>query len=80
MTNNRELIVKCWDNCSCLSIDYWDEPEDNEYILTFYNSYSDKTSFGKKLKDIWKIIRGKRIYNSELILTKEDFDKIRNFQ
>jgi hypothetical protein len=35
-----ELIVKCTDNCSCMSIDkYEDEPE---YYITTYKSYAVK--------------------------------------
>ena len=77
--NKNEVIVKCQDNCSCMSVDCWDEDEfDNQYFITFYNSYGDTTIFNK-LKDIWKIIRGKKIYNTDLVLTEKDFDKIRNF-
>ena len=80
-TNKNEVVVKCWDNCSCLSVDVWDEDKDieKEYFITFYNNYND-TSFRKKIVDIWKIIRGKKIYNQDLILDEEDFDKIRNFK
>lgn len=76
--NKKELIIKCVDNCSCLSIDKWDD-EDDQYFLTFYSSYSDKRCFKEKIRDIFKILRGKRIYNTEIILNKEDLDKIKNF-
>ena len=74
--NKTEVIVKCTDNCSCLSIDKWDD--DPEYFVTLYNSYTD-ASLSRKLSDIWKIIRGRQIHHTEVILSEEDFNKIRNF-
>jgi len=76
MENKTEVIVKCQDNCSCLSIDKWD---DSEYFVTLYNSYYD-ASLSKKISDIWKIIRGRQIHHTEVVLTKKDFNKIRNFK
>jgi len=74
--NKKEIIVKCEDNCSCLSVDKWDD--DEFYFVTLYNSYFD-SSFSKKLVDIWRIIRGKQIYHAEIVLSEKDYDKLRNF-
>jgi hypothetical protein len=77
--NKNEVIVKCDCNCSCMSVDYWEEDDlEKQYFITYYNSYEGST-FLSKLKDIWKIIRGKRIYNSDLVLSEKEFNKIRNF-
>lgn len=76
MKDKTEVIIKCADNCSCMSVDKWDD--DEEYFITFYNAYYDST-FGKKLGDIWKIIRGRQISTSELVVSKEDYEKLRNF-
>lgn len=80
MDNKNEVIVKCDCNCSCMSVDCWDEEDDleKEYFITFYNSYENR-GFITKIKTIWKIIIGKRIYNSDLVLSEEEFNKIRNF-
>jgi len=63
-----------------MSVDCWDEEDDleKEYFITFYNSYENR-GFITKIKTIWKIIIGKRIYNSDLVLSEEEFNKIRNF-
>ena len=74
MKDKKEVIVKCVDNCTSLSIDKWNE--DEEYILTFYKSYSGK-SFKEKIKDIFRILRGREVIGSELIIDKKSFDKIR---
>jgi hypothetical protein len=76
MENRKELIVKCMDNCSCLSVERWDVG--SEYILTTYKSYIDK-GWKRKLKDIWKIIKGEPVVDVEIILDKSDFEKIKNF-
>jgi hypothetical protein len=79
MSDKRtEVIVKCRDNCSCLSVDRF-EDEPNDYYITTYKSYSGK-SFKERLKDIWKIILGHSVVDVDIILTEEDFDKIRKFK
>ena len=40
------------------------------------NSFT--TRFKTKLKKIWSIIRNKDFYYSEIIMSKEEFDKFRN--
>lgn len=76
MTDKKEVIVKCNDNCACMSIDKWEDEE--FYYVTFYTSYTSYTLW-EKLKNIWKIIRGKDIVTHELVLEEADYDKIRNF-
>lgn len=73
-----EVIVKCKDNCSCLSIDKFDN-ESDDYFITIFKSYSTKT-FTERLKDIFRILKGKSVIDFEIILTNEDFNKLRNFQ
>ena len=72
---SKELILKCKDNCSCLSIDKWD---DDDYIITMYNSYN-KCGIVRRIKEIFKILSGGDVYNSEIVLSKKDFNKIKNF-
>lgn len=79
MSDKRtEVIVKCRDNCSCLSVDRF-EDEPNDYYITTYKSYSTK-SFTERLKDIWIIIKGESVVDTELVLTEEDYNKLRNFK
>jgi hypothetical protein len=75
--DRREVIVKCADNCSALSIDKWDG--ENEYFITTYKSYSGKNWY-EKLKDIIRIIKGETVVDTEIILDETDFERIRNFK
>jgi hypothetical protein len=74
MDNRESVIVKCEDNCSALSIDKWDN--DDIYYITTYKSYNS-VSFKNKLRDIWRILNGLDVINNELLLNKEEFDKIK---
>jgi hypothetical protein len=78
-TNNqekKEVVVKCDDNCSCVSIDKWvDEPE---YYITFYKSYENKPLWFR-IADAIKVIRGKSISRGGMVIYDKDFDKLRNF-
>jgi hypothetical protein len=76
MESRNQLIVKCADNCSCLSVDKW--ADEKEYTVTTYKSYATK-GWKSKLSDIWKIIKGDNVVDTELILSEEDFNKLRNF-
>jgi hypothetical protein len=76
MEIRKQLIVKCTDNCSCLSVDKW--ADEKEYVITTYKSYATK-GWKSKLSDIWKIIKGDNVVDTELILSEEDFNKLRNF-
>ena len=77
METKKELIVKCNDNCSCLSVDKWDGEDD--YFITTYKSYTD-VSWLTRFKDIWKIIKGEDVVGTEIILKESDYDKLRNFK
>jgi hypothetical protein len=77
METKKELIVKCNDNCSCLSVDKWDD--EDTYFITTYKSYTD-VSWLTRFKDIWKIIKGEDVVGTEIILKESDYDKLRNFK
>jgi len=77
MENRKQLIVKCADNCSCLSVDKW--ADEKEYVVTTYKSYATK-GWRDKLLDIWKILKGDNVVDTEIILFKEDFEKLKNFE
>lgn len=76
MNNKKEMIVKCVDNCSCLSVDKFDN--ENEYYVTFYKSYSDKR-FTYRIKDALNTLLGKNVVGTEIVLSGEDFNKLKNF-
>jgi hypothetical protein len=72
----KELIVKCTDNCSCLSIDKFED--ETQYYVTTYKSYKS-SSWAARLLDIWRILLGINVVDAELILSEEDFEKIRQY-
>ena len=72
----KELIIKCVDNCCCLSVDKYDDCGD--HYITLYKSYGRK-SFWFRLKDIWKILTGDQISSFDIVLSEEDFNKIKRF-
>ena len=71
-----EIIVKCVDNCSCMSVDKFNDETD--YYVTFYKSYGNKSFWGR-VKEAWKTIRGLNSNFNEIILTQEDFKRLKNF-
>lgn len=76
LDEKKELVVKCLDNCSCLSVDKYDDCGD--HYITLYKSYEGK-SFWLRLKDIWKILIGDRVSSFDIVLSEEDFNKIKKF-
>jgi len=74
----KNVIVKCTDNCSCLSIDKWDD--EPIYYVTFYKSYTG-LGFFARAKEIFLYLIGRRdIIGTEVLLDESDFEKIRNFK
>lgn len=71
----KELIIKCTDNCSCLSIDNW-EGEDSYFIMTYKN---ERKPFWYRLREAIKYVMGYKIVDVDLILTEKEFNKIREF-
>jgi hypothetical protein len=71
-----EVIVKCVDNCTCMSVDKFND--DTDYYITFYKTYGNK-SLWNRVKEAWKTIRGLNSDLNEIVLTKEDYQKLRNF-
>jgi len=79
MEEKKEIIVKCVDNCSCLSVDKDITGDTTDYYVTLYRSYSGK-SFWFRLRDAWMILTGKDISTWDMVLTKEEFNRLRNFE
>lgn len=74
-TKKKELILKCTDNCSCLSIDNW-EGEDSYFIMTYKN---ERKPLWYRFREAIKYIMGYKIVDVDLILTEEEFNKLREF-
>lgn len=72
-----KLIVKCTDNCSCLSVDKFDD--EPLYFITTYKSYSKK-GWRDRLVDAWNVLLGFEVVDTEIVLTEEEFNKLRKFR
>jgi hypothetical protein len=75
-TFKKSLVIKCVDNCSALSIDKFHD--DDDYFITTYRSFQ-KTSLQDKFKAIYNIIFGGEVVGSEVVLSKQEFELIKNF-
>lgn len=87
--DKKELIVTC--GCGCedtIHIRVDDEDRDADYyaVQTYLsgNWYRDQDDrvfrvIGRKLKKIWAIIRNKDYYYSEVTMTKEDFERYKEY-
>lgn len=75
METNKELLLLCLCHAEVLSVKKYD----NEYYLTVYKYHSNSYYFWRKLKMTWKVLKGEGITTADIILSAEDFDKIRNY-
>ncbi len=85
--DTRELIMSC--QCGCdegirIRINKDDELDDYAFV-TYQNGnwYREQSGSFKtlteKIKKIWRIIRNKDFYYSEIIMSKEDFNKFKEY-
>lgn len=87
--DKKDLIVTC--KCGCqeaIHIKIDDEDKDSDYyaIQTYMNGnwYRDQgdrvlRTIGRKLKKIWAIIRNKDYYYSDVLMSREDFKKFKEY-
>ena len=85
--DGKNLMVDC--HCGCdegLRIRIRDFDEETYAIVTytsgnFYKeqNYSWWKIFKLKCKKIWRIIRGKDFYYSEILLSKEEYNELKDF-
>ena len=83
-SDNNEMIVTC--DCNCdegirVMIDKSYELYGEYCYLTYIsgNFYKEQAGLLDKLKKIWKIIRNKDFYYSEIVMSKEDFDNYKKW-
>lgn len=80
-SDGNQMILIC--SCGCdegLRVNI--EHDDDIYCYQTYlsgNWYREQGRFLDKLKKIWRIIRNKDYYYSEICLTKEDWEKYKEW-
>lgn len=87
--NKEELIVTC--ECGCDNAIHirinGDDKEDDCYAIQTYmngNWYRDQENsvfrcIVRKLKKIWSIIRNKDFHYSEILISREDFQRYKDY-
>lgn len=82
------IFVNC--GCGCgdgvlIRIDDSEKEHDQYALWEFINSDWYRAQYGafgvliEKLRRIWRIIRNKEYYYSDIIMSKEDFEKFREY-
>ena len=84
--DKKDLIVTC--KCGCgavhLTIDTEDDADYYAYQCFMKSNFYDEQygMFGRlmdKLKKIWKIIRNKDYYYSDVVMNKQDFEQFKEY-
>lgn len=75
----KSIFIKCQCKGEGLSIDY--DKKDNLYYFSYwsYGLSNGKLSWLQRLRYCWETLRKGRAFNDELVLTKEDVNKLENF-
>lgn len=77
MEERKELLVRCTDGCSIVSFDKFNDEMD-ETIVTVYKSWSgDRLS--TRISRAWAVLTGGSHYIGEVFISKEEFEKIKQF-
>ena len=69
-----EIFIPCQCDSEILRVTKWED--EDEYYLTVYQYSSDRYSFWERLK----ILFGGKVRTAEIILNKENFEKLKTFQ
>ena len=70
----EDIFLPCDCNSEILRVIKWEDEE--EYYLTIYSYHADKYSLWERVK----ILFGGKVKTSEIILSKENFNKLKSFE
>ena len=73
----KELLITCECQGEILSLQKYED--EVETYLTVYRYYSIDISFFARLKMCWKVLKGEGISTADLVLSEENFEKIKQF-
>ena len=80
--DGKELLVDC--SCGCnegLRISIKQDEDGYAYLSyvsgNFYNGQGSR--FGRKIKKIWRILRGKDYVYSEICMTRAEFEEFKKY-
>jgi hypothetical protein len=76
MGENREMFLRC--ECHGYHfVEIYVDPEWNDTV--FITHIEQPRVFSEKLKAIWNIIRGRYIFDSELLVKNEDIERLAQY-
>ena len=75
----KSIFIKCQCHGEGLGVDY--DPDDDYYYFSYWsNGLSNKNlSWKERLRYCWHILRKGKAFNDEVILNKEDANKLMKF-
>lgn len=74
----KELFIQCECQGEVLKIDKWED--DEEYYITVFKYSFPDISFFSRIKYAWSVLCGRGIGTADLVLSKENFNKIKKFK
>lgn len=74
----KELFIECECHGEILKIDKFSD--EYEYYLTVFKYYFPSISFLRRIRYALDVLRGKGIETADLIISKENFNKIKKFK
>ena len=76
--NKKELFIQCECQGEILKIDTWEDEE--EYYLSVFRYYFPYISFFRRIKYAWKVLKVEGVTTADIILSKENFNKIKKYK
>lgn len=74
----KELFIQCECQGEILKIDKWEDEE--EYYLTVFKYSFPNISFLRRIGYAWNVLKGEGVRAAGLVLSKENFNKIKKFK
>jgi hypothetical protein len=75
-----EIICECAGRCGILNFEKFDDDEEMIAIQYFLPAHYHTTiSWKESLKIIWALLRGKQYYFYDIILNKQQIEKLRRY-
>ena len=75
-STGKDLLISCSCNSEIMRFSQFEDEE--EWYITVYNYYNYNPTIKERLKMIWKIIKGEPVVANEIIVSNEEFQKIKN--
>jgi len=73
----KELFLAC--NCKSEVLGIQKFADEDEYYLTVLKYRSENYRFFERLKLAWKVFRGEGINTADVVLSSENFNKLKHF-